>query len=140
MNRVELAPHPCVADGSNEGPPCSGLPIGSQVPSFFVATGGSEGYLTDLDSVREATEALLNSHSSWALFSVSRSQPVDPISDGYVIAWRFASGNSGRFWYATASGGLAGFGGNAGRLNFSETPVPGVEYLCNPRYGPFECE
>lgn len=139
MSRVEFVAHGCVDDGSSEGPPCSDLPAGSAVPSFFVQTANFEGYLTDLASVRTAIEEKLNSHPSLALFSVSRAEEGDLVPDGYVIQVRPGSASTGTVWYAASSGLIVGFGGTFSRLTWSQTPVAGADYLCGPTYGPLTC-
>lgn len=118
------------------GPPCGDLPQGTEIPSFLIDTSLHDGYLTEMASVRSVIEREIGSHAAWALYAVSYPVPGDPITEGYVIGLRAATGNTGLLWYATLAGAIVAVRGSGDYFNGKH---PEITYICGPSYGPITC-
>jgi hypothetical protein len=131
-----LRPTAC-SPGGESGPPCGELLPGAPIPAFLDAASRDTGYLTGLASVRSAIERAIGSHAAWAIYAVSYPVAGDPITEGYVVGLRAATGNSGLLWYVTPEGSIVGV--RDGFVYFNGDH-PELTYICGPSYGPITCK
>lgn len=131
---VGLKPWPCDPAGLS-GPPCGSAAPGVPVLAFLLGqqTTGDSPYTTDLVQAAAHVRQIVDRHASWMVFAIAQATEDDPEGTRYVVWYRVGTGNSGVLWYFDSEGRIIGSGGGG---VFDSDPLPGVEYICGPSYGP----
>jgi hypothetical protein len=135
VDEVELVDYACVSEAaSTEGPHCVNAEQGTRIPSFlFIGPAGTE-YITDQATIEDALAKALGSRGN-ALYSVALATDADPRGSAYVVGFRVPTGNLGKLWYVSETGGIIGVRANGADF-FGATPIPNVTYICGPTHEP----